>query len=156
VVNLRLTTAQSYALALLIATLVFSACAGNEPKASDIASPTPVITVMGEEASAETLARGAELYAANCQSCHGGATGGSLKAIPPPHNANGHTWHHADQQLMNMVLNDISFSLEEQKMPAFRGKLTEEEVKAILAYIKTWWTEEQRQSQKEVTRQWNQ
>jgi mono/diheme cytochrome c family protein len=154
--HLRLTTAQSYALALLVAMLVFSACAGNEPKDSDTASPMPVITVMGEEASAETLARGAELYAANCQSCHGGATGGNLKDIPPPHNANGHTWHHADQQLMNMVLNGIPFSLEEQKMPAFRDKLTEEEVKAILAYIKTWWTEEQRESQKEVTRQWNQ
>jgi cytochrome c5 len=154
--HLRLTGVPGYALTLLVMTLVFSACADNEPKDSDASSPTPIIMVMREEASAETLARGAELYAANCQSCHGGATGGDLKDIPPPHNANGHTWHHADQQLMNMVLNGISFSLEEQKMPAFRDKLTEEEVKAILAYIKTWWTEEQRQSQKEVTRQWNQ
>lgn len=154
--HLRLITAQSYALALLIATLVSLACAGNEPKGSDAASPTPVITVMGEEASAAMLARGAELYTANCQSCHGGATGGSLQDIPPPHNANGHTWHHADQQLMNMVLNGISFSLEEQKMPAFRDKLTEEEVQAILTYIKTWWTEQQRESQKEVTSQWEQ
>jgi mono/diheme cytochrome c family protein len=111
---------------------------------------------MGQEASPEMLARGAALYSTNCQSCHGGASGGSLKDIPPPHNANGHTWHHPDQQLMDMVMNGITFSLEDQKMPAFKGKLTEEDVKAILAYIKTWWTQEQREHQKEVTRPWEQ
>lgn len=99
--------------------------------------------------------RGSDLYQQNCLQCHGGATGGKLKDIPPPHNANGHTWHHADQQLTDMTLNGISFSLEEQKMPAFRDKLAEEDVKAILAYIKTWWTEEQRKWQREVTEQWN-
>jgi mono/diheme cytochrome c family protein len=55
-----------------------------------------------------------------------------------------------------MVVNGISFSLEEQKMPSFQGTLTEEEVEAILAYIKTWWTNEQLVSQREVTKQWNQ
>jgi mono/diheme cytochrome c family protein len=98
---------------------------------------------------------GAKLYQANCLSCHGGATGGKLRDIPPTHNTNGHTWHHADQQLTDMVLNGISFSLEEQKMPAFKDKLTEEDVKAILAYIKTWWTEEQRAWQRKVTEEWD-
>jgi mono/diheme cytochrome c family protein len=36
-------------------------------------------------------------------------------------------------------------------MPAFAGELTEAEVEAILAYIKTWWTDEQRASQAAVT-----
>jgi mono/diheme cytochrome c family protein len=125
---------------ILLAVLNLVACGGaNAPATAD-----------------PTLAKGAGLYTANCQSCHGGATGGNLKDIPPPHNANGHTWHHADQQLIDMTLNGISFSLEAQKMPAFKDKLTEEDVKAILAYIKTWWTEEQRKSQREVTRQWDQ
>ena len=95
------------------------------------------------------------MYEANCVKCHGGRTGGNLKDIPPRHNANGHTWHHADQQLIDMTLNGISFSLEEQKMPAFKSKLSEEDVQAILAYIKTWWTEEQRDEQKKATEQWN-
>ena len=99
--------------------------------------------------------RGAKLYQANCQSCHGGATGGKLRDIPPPHNANGHTWDHADQQLTGMVLNGIPFSLEAQRMPAFKDKLSEEDVRAILAYIKTWWTEEQRAWQRRVTEQWD-
>jgi mono/diheme cytochrome c family protein len=125
----------------LVAALVLSSCG------SGTAQPETT-------QSQGQIERGAKLYQVNCQSCHGGATEGKLKDLPPPHNANGHTWHHADQQLTVMVLNGISFSLEEQKMPAFKDKLTEEEVKAILAYIKTWWTEEQRQWQTNVTAHW--
>jgi mono/diheme cytochrome c family protein len=36
-------------------------------------------------------------------------------------------------------------------MPAFAGQLSEQEVEAILAYIKTWWTDEQRAAQARVT-----
>ncbi len=128
---------------LFLAILVFSSCNG--------ASRQP-----GTTPSKGLIEKGALLYQANCQSCHGGATGGKLRDIPPPHNANGHTWHHADQQLTDMILNGISFSLEEQKMPAFKDKLTEEDVKAVLAYIKTWWTEEQRSWQRKVTEDWGQ
>lgn len=95
------------------------------------------------------------LYAQNCATCHGGATGGTLKAIPPPHNANGHTWHHPDQQLKEMVLDGITFSLEEQKMPAFKDRLSEADVEAILAYIRTWWTSEQKIFQATVTAEWD-
>lgn len=100
------------------------------------------------------VARGAALYQTNCQSCHGGATGGSLRDYPPPHNANGHTWHHPDQQLTGIILNGLSFSAESQKMPAFKDRLSEEDVQAILAFIKTWWTEEQRRSQTTATADW--
>lgn len=105
--------------------------------------------------SKATIERGAALYEANCLTCHVGPTGGSLRDIPPPHNANGHTWHHADQQIIDVILNGFSFSLEEQKMPPFKDTLTEEEAKAILAYIKTWWTKEQREWQATVTANWS-
>lgn len=48
--------------------------------------------------SAQEL-RGRTIYAANCASCHGGLTGGTMMDYPPRHNANGHTWHHPDCQL---------------------------------------------------------
>jgi mono/diheme cytochrome c family protein len=38
-------------------------------------------------------------------------------------------------------------------MPVWRDKLSEDEVRAILAYIKTWWTEDQRQTQVMITRE---
>lgn len=127
---------------LLVVALALSSCGRGSGRA-------------GTSASKASVERGAALYQANCQSCHGGATGGNLKDIPPPHNANGHTWDHADQWLTAAILNGITFSLEEQKMPAFKDKLTEEDVQAILAYIKMWWTEEQRESQKKATENWD-
>lgn len=84
--------------------------------------------------------------------------------VPPPHNASGHTWHHPDCQLIDTVLNGpgaMSGMMREMmgvppdtpRMPAFKDNLTEGEVRAVLAYIKTWWTEEQRRHQAKITRQ---
>jgi mono/diheme cytochrome c family protein len=114
--------------------------------------------------TADQLRRGGQLYAANCQSCHGSSTGGSMMDIPPPHNANGHTWHHPDCQLVETVLHGsgemgemmrrmMGTSEDVPRMPAFEGVLSEDDIKAILAHIRNWWTEEQRGWQSEVTRQ---
>jgi len=125
-----------------VVVLALSACA-----VGGVAQP-------GTSPSQALLERGGRLYQANCQSCHGGATGGSLRDIPPPHNANGHTWHHADQQIVDIILNGFAFSIEGPQMPAFKDKLTEEDARAVLAYVKTWWTKEQREWQAKVTAQW--
>ncbi|HUH08035.1 MAG TPA: cytochrome c [Egibacteraceae bacterium] len=99
------------------------------------------------------LARGAELYEANCAECHGGAIGGDIADIPPRHNAEGHTWHHPDCELVDIVLNGMPQRLDFPEMPAHRDRLSEDDVNAILAHIKTWWTPEQRAHQEEVTEQ---
>ena len=72
--------------------------------------------------------RGKVLYENNCVSCHGGSTGGSPSDVPPPHNANGHTWHHADQQIIDIVLNGAQIPKYEWKMPEFGGTLSEGDV----------------------------
>ena len=59
------------------------------------------------------------LYETNCQSCHGGASGGRIDEIPPRHNANGHTWHHPDQQLIQIITGGYKVSDERGEMPAF-------------------------------------
>jgi mono/diheme cytochrome c family protein len=108
------------------------------------------------------LERGEQLYTTNCQSCHGGATGGSMMDIPPPHNANGHTWHHPDCQLKGVIFNGsdemgemmrrmMGVPDDVPRMPAWKGVLSEEDVDAILLHIKTWWTEEQRRFQQQRT-----
>ncbi|MBI4328627.1 MAG: c-type cytochrome [Chloroflexi bacterium] len=142
----------------LTAALFLAACS-RSPAPGGIA-PTPI----PEDATPEMLSRGESLYQANCQSCHGGATGGTMMTIPPPHNANGHTWHHPDCQLTDVVLNGSGEMGEMMRrmmpapegtprMPVFKGTLTEEDIRAILGYIKTWWTEAQRQSQARATEQ---
>lgn len=131
------------------AILVFIACTGG---------PQPTV------APADTTegSRGQQLYSSTCQNCHGGATGGSMMDIPPPHNANGHTWHHPDCELVETVLNGpgpmaqvmrqmMDGSPDTPRMPAFKGALSEEDVTAILGYIKGWWTEDQRQFQADIT-----
>lgn len=126
----------------MVVILVLSAC-------GQAAQPAP--------ASPEVVQRGARLYAANCQSCHGDAIGGTIEDYPPRHNANGHTWHHADCVLVQLTLDGMPPSPDvppdAPRMQAFRDTLTEGDVTAILAYVKTWWTDKQRAYQADVTRQ---
>ncbi len=97
---------------------------------------------------------GAVLYGANCYSCHGGPIGGAPIAHVPVHTAIGHTWHHADCQIKAYVLEggDPPVSPDTPQMPAFRGKLSGQQLDQILAYIKTMWTVEEIESQGDFTR----
>lgn len=99
------------------------------------------------------VAEGARLYEANCMQCHGGSTGGSIEDIPPRHNAEGHTWHHPDCELVAIVLEGMPQRADLPEMPAFEDRLTEDDVSAILAYLTTWWEPDQREFQEQVTEQ---
>ena len=99
----------------------------------------------------DALARGAELYVVNCQLCHGDREGQGATPGAGPHNESGHTWHHPDAQLKEAIFNGKKgLGL----VPPFNDKLTEQEVDAILAYIKTWWTEDQRRGQADLSRRY--
>ncbi len=37
------------------------------------------------------------------------------------------------------------------EMPGFRDRLSDPKVEAVLAYIKTWWTDEQRADQSDIS-----
>jgi mono/diheme cytochrome c family protein len=115
--------------------------AGSPVVINDTAVP-PVPTL-----NPDRVARGATLYAKNCAECHGANLEGApdwKKPLPdgslppPPHDRSGHTWHHPDSLLLNVVANggDPAYN---SKMPAFKDKLGEEEVMAILAFIKSKW-----------------
>lgn len=107
----------------------------------------------GSSGNQEQIARGEELYQANCAACHGGATGGDIADIPPRHNAEGHTWHHPDCVLVEIVQDGMPPRAGTPTMPAFGDELNEQEIAAVLAFVKTWWTEEQLASQETVTEQ---
>ncbi len=101
----------------------------------------------------EMVERGRTLYGEFCQSCHGNAATGD-QAVPgaPSHGPEGHTWHHADGQLAEIILGQ--FDYPGRVMPSFDEKLNEEEVAAILEYFKTNWTAEQVARQAEVSQNW--
>lgn len=111
-------------------------------------------TAYGQADSAETLARGAKQYATYCQSCHGDRQGKRTIPGTSPHNEKGHTWHHPDIQLKEWTLNGKPGF--RQQMPAFEGILTKKDVEAILTFIKTWWTAEQREIQADISRRYDQ
>jgi mono/diheme cytochrome c family protein len=103
-----------------------------------------------EAADAETLEAGKALYDHFCAACHGiDGTGQQPDPLAPgaapPHNAEGHTWHHADQQ------NFLTVWQGSIHMPGFYKRLTPDEIISILAYIKTWWLPDQVEHQIEQT-----
>lgn len=113
--------------------------------------------------SAQTQ-RGAELYAEHCAICHGAHLEGQPDwqvadesgVLPaPPHDASGHTWHHDDAMLTDYirrggqaVLDDMGVPMT-SGMPAFGGTLTDGDIAAILAFIKSTWPDRIRAIQAE-------
>lgn len=68
----------------------------------------------------------------------------------PPHDASGHTWHHSDEILFNLTKfgfqNYVSNDYRSD-MPAFDGTLSDDEIVAVIEYIKSIWSEEIRRRQ---------
>lgn len=113
--------------------------------------PVPATSVTRE-------ARGKVLYDARCAICHGinlegqpnwqrARSDGSYPA--PPHDATGHTWHHSDQYFIDVTLygGAAVTGVPSNAMPGFAGSLSEDDVRAILAYIKTSWPDDVRAKQ---------
>jgi S-disulfanyl-L-cysteine oxidoreductase SoxD len=99
------------------------------------------------------VAAGTKLYTQHCASCHGAKLEGQpnwRQRLPngrlpaPPHDESGHTWHHPDSVLFAITKNGLIPPYApkgyESDMPAFGEKLTDEEIWAVLAYIKSHWT----------------
>lgn len=110
------------------------------------------------------VARGKAVYDQHCAQCHGSQLqgepdwrtrlpSGTLPA--PPHDASGHTWHHADEYLFAVTKHGLArFAPPDYKstMPSFVGKLSDADIRAALAYIKSSWPEDIRQRQETLNR----
>jgi mono/diheme cytochrome c family protein len=98
------------------------------------------------------VALGQEVYAARCASCHGANLEGQpnwQQDLPtggrpaPPHDETGHTWHHSDQSLFTTVKFGGQATAPEgykSNMPGFGGTVSDAEIWAVLAYIKSTWS----------------
>ena len=127
-------------------------------------APATDVTFLGEPVTAADIAAGKDLYAQSCAVCHGAGLEGQpdwKRRLPngrmpaPPHDETGHTWHHSDRNLFEITKNGVEAGVAgyESDMPAFGEALTDEEITAVLAYIKSTWPERQRAAQAEVTAQ---
>ena len=116
--------------------------------------------------SAESdLRMGERLYQENCASCHGANLEGQPdwrtrlpngRVPAPPHDASGHTWHHPDRVLFDIVKRGpaaIVGTGYESDMPGYEGVLTDDEITSIIDYIKSTWPDKERAFQSERTRE---
>ena len=111
------------------------------------------------------VALGQQVYAAQCARCHGANLEGQpnwKQELPsggrpaPPHDATGHTWHHDDSLLFDIIKRGgqtSSLSDEQNTMPAFGSVLGDDEIWAVLAYIKSRWPADIRAAQEQVNQQ---
>ena len=133
---------------LLVAAVAASRVAGRATSESADPATSAVSSIVAE---------GADLYAANCAACHGANLegeadwrvandDGSFKS--PPHDSSGHTWHHGDLTLFQIISQG---GFPQSRMPAFGEALTDAEILKILEFIKTEWGPDEREFQRSVT-----
>ena len=64
----------------------------------------------------------------------------------PPHNERGHTWHHTDHLLFDLTKYGVEkiVKMENYKsnMPAYESVLSDDEIIAVLSYIKSTWPQD--------------
>lgn len=132
----------------------------------DAANPPLDATGSPPALDPQRVEQGEAIYALHCATCHGANLEGEAdwklqnpdgSFRSPPHDAGGHTWHHSDTQLIDAVRlggarlpSDIGGT---SAMPAYDAILTDDEIAAVLDYIKSAWPAEQRQYQWDITRQ---
>jgi mono/diheme cytochrome c family protein len=119
--------------------------------------------LLADPSNPELVEIGRVAYARHCASCHGknlqGETNwrrrrsdGTLAA--PPHDLSGHTWHHPDKHLFDIT----KFGGQRNappgfvsRMPGFEDTMADNEIHAVLAFIKSRWTEAVRNRQAGIT-----
>jgi mono/diheme cytochrome c family protein len=105
--------------------------------------------------NAALVAHGSRVYADHCASCHGANLEGQpdwMKHLPdgklpaPPHDPSGHTWHHSDGRLFLIIKDGLGDDYPTD-MPLFKDVLSDHDIWATLAFIKSTWPEEIRAKQ---------
>lgn len=96
------------------------------------------------------VAVGKKLYRHNCAVCHGWNAEGTVadwatpgpdgKLPPPPLDGTAHAWHHPKSGLMLTIRQGTEFI--GGNMPAWKDKLNDAQISAIVDYLISLWPEE--------------
>lgn len=125
-----------------------------------ISPSTEELTI--DSRDAKLVAIGKSVYGKQCASCHGANLEGQPnwkerlpngKLPAPPHDVSGHTWHHSDQQLFDITkygLAKFAGPAYQTDMPKFEGALSDDEIRAVIGFIKSAWPDRQREAQERI------
>ena len=128
--------------------------------------PLLLLAACGQGGDAEQVALGQKVYAQHCASCHGARLEGQpnwQRRLPngkmpaPPHDESGHTWHHPNEVLFAITKHGLVPPYAppgyQSDMPAFGSILSDAEIRGVLAYIESHWTNpELLKARAEITR----
>jgi len=119
------------------------------------AAPAATVTAPAHFANADDLSKvvaGKTLYLRWCASCHGRRLQGQplwqlndqyAGRRAPAHDQTGHTWAHSDDELFFMTQEGrfpAAAAGVTSYMPAFRDYLSDEQIVAVIAFIKANWS----------------
>lgn len=113
------------------------------------------------------VAQGRKIYGQYCAACHGANLEGQPdwrsrkpdgRMPAPPHDESGHTWHHPDHILFGITKEGLvpgrygppGYTSD---MPAFGSVLSDDDIRAVLAFIQSGWSEELWRARREMLRQ---
>lgn len=129
------------------------------------ASATPAFAANSRAgAGPAQIAAGRAIYERSCAFCHGAHGEGAPawqqpdaqgEMPAPPHDASGHTWKHSDAMLYQLIQHgwrDPFNRTQRLTMPAFEGQLSRADTMAVIAFLKTLWTPDERRFQTEESR----
>lgn len=95
------------------------------------------------------VARGKAVYTQHCLECHGAGGKGQpgdwrIRDAdgfypPPPLDDGAHAWHHPTAVLLEVIRDGSPQG--QGKMPGWKGKLSEQEMQDVVAYIKSLWSD---------------
>ena len=126
---------------------------------------------LGDPEDIEQIQYGWQVYAQACARCHGEDLDGEfgqatdeiaglnqelqaeraddVMMVAPAHDASGQTWRHTDQTLFEIIKFGEAANAERKvasRMPAFKDKLTDDEIWMTIALIKSSWPPEIRKA----------
>lgn len=140
---------------LILTSFLITVCTTNNSVADGVA-------IKADPENTAQVERGQIVYQRFCSLCHGKNLEGQPnwrkrksdgKLPAPPHDESGHTWHHDDEMLFGITKQGLipPYAPPNYKtdMPAWGDILKDDDIWAVIAYIKSRWPDETRRIQSE-------
>lgn len=130
----------------LLLGLLLAGCQDSGENSNGQLNGMPVPEGVKRSTDASVLAMGKAVYQQHCADCHGADASGSGEwrkrdaegfFPPPPLNGSGHAWHHSREVLANVILTGSPDG--KGRMPAWEGKLSQQEVDAVITWFQSTW-----------------